>query len=154
MKGRRACSTYLWDRYLWVREMDVESEGRNVWEAPDEEEHQPPRNRQEFLDSLFARDPEKLWPAPRVFVPVWKEAGALHAVVRVDQDSVPDGCFGDGERPQGAVMEPFEVHHGKFYPVDEEFVEQKQRAAQSEASQRRRAERTERRAQRAANRRR
>eukprot|EP01055_Gregarina_sp_Pseudo9_P005608 Gregarina_sp_Pseudo_9__5607@NODE_768_length_2243_cov_8_456443_g723_i0_p6_GENE_NODE_768_length_2243_cov_8_456443_g723_i0NODE_768_length_2243_cov_8_456443_g723_i0_p6_ORF_typecomplete_len143_score31_39_NODE_768_length_2243_cov_8_456443_g723_i0100528 len=107
---------------------------------------QPIGSRTEFLNTLFARDPERLWPAPRVFIPIWKEAGALHAVVRVDQDNVPEGCYGDGERPQGNVIEPFEVHHGKYYPVDDEFVEKKAQAARWEATQRRRAERTERRA--------
>lgn len=104
------------------------------------------RSRTEFLNTLFARDPERLWPAPRVFIPIWKEAGGLHAVVRVDQDNIPEGCYGDGERPQGSVIEPFEVHHGKYYPVDDEFVEKKSQAARYEANQRRRAERTERRA--------
>eukprot|EP01053_Blabericola_migrator_P005081 Blabericola_migrator_1__5080@NODE_262_length_10689_cov_220_487008_g219_i0_p7_GENE_NODE_262_length_10689_cov_220_487008_g219_i0NODE_262_length_10689_cov_220_487008_g219_i0_p7_ORF_typecomplete_len151_score15_48_NODE_262_length_10689_cov_220_487008_g219_i056446096 len=118
-----------------------------------EEDANPPvTNREEFLNTLFARDPERLWPAPRVFVPVWKEAGVLHAVVRVDQDNIPESCYGDGERPQGSVVEPFDVHHGKYYPVDDEFVEQKTRAAQFDAAQRRRAEKTERRAARSARR--
>eukprot|EP01054_Gregarina_sp_Poly1_P010333 Gregarina_sp_Poly_1__10332@NODE_732_length_6559_cov_68_126309_g539_i1_p6_GENE_NODE_732_length_6559_cov_68_126309_g539_i1NODE_732_length_6559_cov_68_126309_g539_i1_p6_ORF_typecomplete_len150_score16_45_NODE_732_length_6559_cov_68_126309_g539_i128073256 len=108
----------------------------------------PIDTRTEFLDTLFARDPERLWPAPRVFIPIWKEAGTLHAVVRVDQDQVPEGCYGDGERPHGSVIEPFEVHHGRYYPVDDEFVEKKAQATRWEAAQRRRVERTERRASR------
>lgn len=38
------------------------------------------KNREEWLDNLFARDPEKLWPVQRVFMPIWREAGKLQAV--------------------------------------------------------------------------
>lgn len=73
----------------------------------------------EYLNTLFLRDPERLWPTERVFVPLWKETGLLHAVTRVRADEIPDTPFGDGEKPPGEAVENPEVHHGIFHPYGE-----------------------------------
>lgn len=104
------------------------------------------RERKEWLDGLFARNPVELFPPVRVFVPVWKNADELECVLRVEEEDIPHSTFVDGEKPRGEVIEPFSVDPGQYIAASPSFLEHQSKQLKFRAQQFRRASRTQTRA--------